>query len=154
MLWASIKYPLAATTLPDSEGTELTNKLFTLMLPKLGAICSYPKEFCHAPFSFQGLAYPQGKVEQEIKHITKVITYGACNTPMGFLLWTSMEQAQLEVGTSCSFLAEPFDIYSVLSMDCLWKVIWDFIWQHDIKLEWSDQVIPKHQCMGDSFIME
>ena len=145
MLWASLKYPLAATTLSDSEGAELTDKLFTLILPKLGAVCSYPKEFCHAPYGFHGLAYLQGKVEQEIKHITKVITHGTCNIPMGFLLWVSLEQAQLEVGTSCSFLNEPFDIYGILLMECFWKTIWQFIWQHGIRLEWNDQVIPKPQ---------
>jgi hypothetical protein len=39
-------------------------------------------------------------------------------------------------------------------MFCWVKVLWEFLWKHDVKLHNPDQVLPKPQRLGDFFIME
>jgi len=70
------------------------------------------------------------------------------------LLWSSLEQAQLEVGLGMPFLDTPFGLYGFLLMDCLWATIWSFIPKHNISLSSPDQVLPKRQRQRDEFIME
>jgi len=86
MIWASLKYPLPATTFTYKQGSQLSSILFTTVLPKLGAFHSYPKVYRYAPTKLQGLALPHAKIDQEIDHLWKVITHGAIDTPTGFLL--------------------------------------------------------------------
>jgi len=109
MIWASIKYPLPATTMTHQEGSDISSILFTTVLPKLGAVRSFPKVFQYAPTELQGLALPHTKVEQEIDHLKKILTHGAIDTPTSTLLRATLEQAQLEIGFRQSFVELPYN---------------------------------------------
>jgi len=107
MVWASIKYPLPATTMTHQQGSEISSILFTTVLPKLGAVHSFPKVYRYAPMELQGLALHPAKVEQEINHIHKILTHGAIDIPTGILFKAMLKQAQLEVGSREPFLSLP-----------------------------------------------
>jgi hypothetical protein len=32
--------------------------------------------------------------------------------------------------------------------------VWEFVWQHEICLTYTDQFLPTLQCTGDAFIMD
>jgi len=136
------------------EGLDISSILFTTVLPKLGAVRSFPKVFRYAPTELQGLGLPHAKVEQEIDHLKKILTHGAIDTPTGTLLQATLEQAQLEIGFSQSFLELPYNTHSTLLTPCFWKVVWAFIWEHNILLEWANQSLPSVQQEDDRFIME
>jgi len=136
------------------HGSDISSILFTTVLPKLGAVHLFPKVYCYAPMDLQGLALPHAKVEQEIDHIRKILTHGAINTPTGILLKAMLKQAQLKVGSREPFLDLPFKTHGVLLTPCFWKVVWEFICEHDIWLQWAGQAIPSVQHEDDRFIME
>jgi len=154
MVWASIKYPLPVTTMTHQQGSDISSILFMTVLPKLGAIRSFPKVYCYAPTELQGLALPHATVEQEIDHIRKILTHGAIDTPTGILLKATLEQAQLEVGSRQPFLNLPFKTHCTLLTPCFWKGVWEFTCEHDIRLQWAGQAIPLAQREDDRFIME
>ena len=156
MLWASIKYPLPATTFTDAQGKLITSRLFTQVLPKMGAVRSFPHVFRNAPFGMLGLNLPHGKVDQEIEHLKRILMHGPIDSPTGHLLRATYEQAQLEVGTSTPFFELSFDTYGDLLTDCLWKCMWEFCSKHNIRLQWDCHklILPRNQREGDSFIVE
>jgi hypothetical protein len=145
MIWPSLRYPLLACNLTEPQGSQITNLLYCQILPTLGACRNYPLVYRYAPVSLNGFALPHPYFEQEIDHIGLVLTHGAIDSPTGSLLRASLEQAQLEVGISTSFLSEPFGTYGFLLTDCLWKSIWNFLSAHDISLVNRDQVLPPRQ---------
>jgi hypothetical protein len=154
MIWASLKYPLPACNITEQEGTMITRELHKCLLPKMGAVCTYPLAYRHAPTSLQGLGFPLIYLEQAIGQLRQVLTHGAIDTTTGQLLRISLEQAQLEVGIGTPFLETSFDAYGFLLTDCWWKSVWEFIWKNNVKLSYDTQALPTLQRVGDSFIME
>jgi len=154
MIWPSLRYPLPACNLSESQGDLIHKLLYRQILPSLGACRNFPLIYRHAPASLQGLALPHAYVEQEISHLCMVLTHGAIDTPTGSLLRASLEQAQLEVGLGISFLETDFKVYGFLLTDCLWKSIWEFISKYKIRLVNKTQVLPFLQRRNDFFIME
>jgi hypothetical protein len=128
MIWSSLKYPLPACTITETEGETITKELYKCLLPKLGANRNYPHVYRYAPASFQGLDLPLIYIEQAIGHLRQVLTHGAIDSTTGSLLCISLEQAQLEVGIGTPFLEVSFDFYGFLLTDIWWKAVWEFIW--------------------------
>ncbi len=49
MIWPSLWYPLAVSSIPKKAATGITKKLFKALLPKLGANQLYPIALCFTP---------------------------------------------------------------------------------------------------------
>jgi len=52
------------------------------------------------------------------------------------------------------FLELPFKMDGILLTPCFWKVMWEFISEHDICLLWADKSLPKGQSKENRFIVE
>jgi hypothetical protein len=154
MIWASLKYPLPACTITESESQVITKELFKALLPRLGACRTCPKVYRHAPAKFQGLDIPNLYVERGIGQLRQILVHGAIPTTTGDLLRISLEQAQLEVGIGIPFLEASYGFYGFLLTDTWWKSVWEFIWMHGIELSSPNQIIPQPQRVGDGYIME
>ena len=50
-IWASLRHPLLACTLSDKQGPLITKRLYTSLLPKMGANHNFPLVYHHAPAS-------------------------------------------------------------------------------------------------------
>ena len=142
MIWAALKYTLPAYTITEKKGEVITKALYKSLLPKLGANRNFPNVYCYAPASLQGMELPLIYIEQELGHLRQVLTHGAINTTMGSLMRISLEQGQLEMGTSIPFLEASFESYGFLLTDIWWKTVWEFIWKHGIRLTYEDQSLP------------
>ena len=127
-IWASLQYPLLACTITEKQGSLITKKLFTNLLPKVGVNRNFPLAYRHAPMALPGLGLLQIRVEQLIGQICQILIHGAIDSTTGSLLCISFEQAQLEVGISIPFLEASYDCYSFLLMDTWWKSIWHLVW--------------------------
>ena len=49
MIWPSLRYPLAVSSISEKAATRITKKLFKALLPKLGANRSYPTALRFTP---------------------------------------------------------------------------------------------------------
>jgi hypothetical protein len=133
---------------------EITKILYSQLLPSGGANCHFPLVYCHAPLTFFGLTLPQVIDMQLIKHVKRVMVHGALQTHSGKYLNISLEQAQLEVRIGTPIFEASYKDYGLLLMFCWVKMLWQFLWMHNIILCNPDQVLPKLQQEGDFFIME
>jgi hypothetical protein len=136
------------------ESESITKVLYSQLLPSGGANRHFPLVYRHAPFTFFGLTLPQVTDTQFIEQVKRVLVHGALPTHTGIYFNISLEQAQLEVGIGSPLLEANYDDYGFLLTFCWVKVLWQFLWMHQVKLCNLDQVLPKLQQQGDFFIME
>jgi hypothetical protein len=106
------------------------------------------------PLGLFGLTLPQVIDMQLIKHVKRVMVHGALQTHSGKYLIISLEQAQLEVRIGTPIFEASYKDFWLLLMFCWVKMLWQFLWMHNIILCNPDQVLPKLQQEGDFFIME
>jgi hypothetical protein len=151
---ASIRYSLPATTFSLAQAVSITKPLYSLLLPRLGAVRTFPGVFRYAPLSLQGLNLPHLYVEQGIAQLRQVLTHGAISSVTGKLFRVSLELAQLEVGLGSSLFSVSFQHFGFLLSQCWIKSLWEFLSTYQISLSWPDQVLPKPQRTGDSFLMD
>ncbi len=64
MIWPSLQYPLAVSSISETAATGITKKLFKELLPKLRANQSYPMALCFTPPALFGLGLPNLYWEQ------------------------------------------------------------------------------------------
>ena len=94
-------------------------------------------------------------MEQAIGQLTMVLQHGSIPTLPGELFIASLEQAQLEIGTSIPFLQAPFERYGfLLTKNCWIGSIWSFISKHDISLWGAPTPPPPLQRANDQYLME
>ncbi len=137
MLWPSLHYSLPVTSFLDLQCLQITQKLYCGLLPKLGVVCSFPLPLQHAPASLFGLALPSLSWEQGIAALRLLLECGNGPLVAGSLLQTSVEQAQLEVGSLTPFYQLPFQQYGFLLTDCWLKSLWCFLSHAGLHLQAS-----------------
>jgi hypothetical protein len=144
-VWPSICFLLAATMISAEESESITKVLYSQLLPSGGANHHFPLVYQHAPFTFFGLTLPQATDTQFIEQVKRVLVHGALPTHTGIYFNISLEQAKLEVGIGSPLLEANYDDYGFLLIFCWVKVLWQFLWMHQVKLCNPDQVLPKLQ---------
>ena len=127
MIWPSLWYPLAVSTIPKVAAVGITKQLFKALLPKLGANQSYPKALCHTPPALGGLGLPHLYWEQGAAALRLFLEVSNGYSVDSHLLQCSVEQAQLELGLPTPFLQADFHQYGFLLTDCWVKFIWSFL---------------------------
>ena len=154
-IWASIRYPLAATNFSKKQADSILTKLYKLMLPGLGICRNVKKCLRHAPKMLFGFHLPSVWVEQGIAQLKYFLTHAHCQSLLGTLYRASLEQAILEVGVGRNLFDLPFDEYGFLMTDnCLIKSIWEFVSGTESMTLTGPMELPKLQRQGDVFLME
>jgi len=154
MLWPSISYSLPVTSFSELQCLQITRKLYRGLLPKLGVVRSYPLSLRHAPASLFGLALPSVLWEQGIAALRLLLECGNGPSVAGSLLQTSVEQAQLEVGSLTPFYQLPFQQYGFLLTDCWLKSLWRFLSDAGLHLQASGGSGLHLQREQDTFLMD
>jgi len=95
MIWPSLQYPLAVSSMSETAATGITKKLFKALLPKLGANRSYPTALHFTPPALFGLGLPNLYWEQGAAALHLFLEVGNGFLADGHLLQCSLEQAQL-----------------------------------------------------------
>jgi len=103
MIWPSLCYPLAVSTISESAAAGITKKLYKALLPKLGANCSYPNALHHTPPALFGLGLPNLYWEQGATALCLLLEVSNGYLADSHLLQSSLEQAQLELRISTLF---------------------------------------------------
>ena len=112
--WKSLEFPLIASSLSSSECEQLNKALYKCILPALGVNRNIKRIFRYAPLQYGGLNLPEFMVEQEISHVLTIMEHYGESTSTSSFLATTIEYAQLQVGTITPFLTLPFKRYGFL----------------------------------------
>jgi len=154
MLWPSLHYSLPVTSFSESQSLQITQKLYWGLLPKLSMVCSFPLPLWHAPSSLYGLALPSILWEQGIAALHLLLECGNGPSVAGSLLCTSVEQAQLEVGSLTPFYQLPFQQYGFLLTNCWLKSVWSFLSSAQLCLQSSSGSSLHLQWEHDTYLMD
>ncbi len=154
MLWPSLHYSLRVTSFSETQSLQITQKLYLGLLPKLGIACSFPLSLCHAPNSLFGLGLPSILWEQGIAALWLLLKCGNGPLVAGSLFLTSVEQAQLEVGSITPFYQLPFQQYGFLLTNCWLKSLWNFLASAGLHLQSSNGSGLHLQCKQDVCLMD
>ncbi len=92
MIWPSLWYFLAVSSISEIAATGITKKLYKALLPKLGANQSYPMAL-HFPPALFGLGLPSLYWEQGMAALHLFLKVGNGFLADGHLLHCSLEQA-------------------------------------------------------------
>ncbi len=134
MIWPSLRYPLAVSSISEKAATGITKKLFKALLPKLGANRSYPMALCFTPPPLFGLGLPNLYWEQGAAALCLFLEVSNGFSANSHLLQCSLEQAQLELGLSTPFFQADYSKYGFLLTDCWVKFLWSFLAYVDCSL--------------------
>jgi len=134
MIWPSLCYPLAVSSISEKAATGITKKLFKALLPKLGANCSYPMELCFTPPALFGLGFPNLYWEQGAAALCLFLKVSNGFLANSYLLQCSLEQAQLELGLSTPLFQVDYSQYGFLLTDYWVKFLWSFLAYTDCSL--------------------
>jgi len=126
MIWPSLWYPLAVSSISEIAAIGITKKLFKALLPKLGANQSYPMALHFTPPTLFGLGLPNLYWDQGAAALCLFLEVGNGFLADGHLLHCSLEQAQLEIGLSTPFFKVNYSQYEFLLTDCWVKFLWSF----------------------------
>jgi len=114
MIWPSLCYPLAVSTISKCAAAGITKKLCKALLPKLRAIFSYPTTLCHTPLALFGLGLPKLYWEQGATALCLFLEVGNGYSADSHLLQCFLKQAQLKLGISTPFFQADFSWYGLL----------------------------------------
>jgi hypothetical protein len=131
----------------------------TVMRPFLNAglsasgIARYmPRAVVWGPLRYQGLVIRHLYTTQGVEHLLALLRHGTCPTLTGQLLWTSLEELQLEIGLPCSFLSYKYSTFRILATHSWLAATWQFLSESDSTVH-NPIHKPAPACDNDCFLM-
>ena len=94
----SLEYPLAATTLSQSELRHIVSPAINSGLHCSGFGKHFPRSILYAPYSAQGMALPNLFHTQSIRHVKDIVDQTWRHTPSSKFLLCNLESVKLEAG--------------------------------------------------------
>jgi len=96
---------------------------------------------------------PHPYEQQGIEHVKLWLQHASADTVCGHFLRSQLDQAQLEVGVGKPLFSLDFNIYGDLVTDCWIKMLWKFLWAHNIILETDEPINLPLLREGDEFLV-
>ena len=150
----SLAYPLPATTLTEKQCLTILQPVLIAGLPRAGIARTFPRAVVYGPSKFGGLGIPHLYCEQHLDQIEMIIKFSKNSTQLtGQLFRLSLEQLQLETGIPRAAMRLPFKIFKPMVTPCLLTQLWEFLSQHDMRLE-TEPTTALTSRRGDSYIIE
>jgi hypothetical protein len=146
----TVEYPMMATYLPKAQCKKIMRPFINSGLSASGVVRSIPRAVVWGPLRYQGLDIRHLYTTQGVEHLLAILRHGTRETQ---LLCTTMEELQLEIGFSNSFLSCSFEIYGPLATRSWVESTWKFLFESDIILV-NPFTKPALACGNDSFLME
>ena len=134
-IFKTLEYPLAATTFTPLQCRELCAPLLRVGLSRSHIVRSMPRDVVYGPSAYGGFNLPNLYVEQGLAHLRTFLQFGRSRRYItGFLLRSSVEFLQLEIG----ILDNPFHqdpaIWSASAAPTWCTSLWQFCSAHHIAL--------------------
>ena len=150
----TLQYPLPTLAASQKDLQKLSNKLYWTSLPKCGIVRTFPIQFRHLPYKYQGLNLPDLYIEQESSKLQELISFSYKDSVVWDQLCISLEILQHHLGLSDIVYNFPYEKFYSLCEHTWITSQWKFISsQSKIKIKgWTKQ--RKKQRVHDSFLME
>jgi hypothetical protein len=149
---AQLSYPLPATTLSESQCSEIDMIIRKTALPSSGIMRTFPLDLAYSPESRQGLGMFGLYDRQGVAGILAIIKY--CNDPFHLVrkqLAISLELLTIEIGHNSPVLQLSYPEWGCLATDSYLKHIWKFADKRAINISG-----PTHSAIlreGDCYLM-
>ena len=148
-----LEYPLAATTLTESQLDSVMSTVLTSALPKSGFARTFPRAVVYGSRYMQGLGITNLLDFQYCRHIQDLIDQTWRSTPAGKLILANLEVAKLEAGVYWHMFDNPIHI-TWFNTTASWVIeTYKYCRTQEIIFEEAGD-IHKPQCIGDRAIME
>ena len=148
-----LEYPLAATTLTESQLESVISPVLNSVLPRAGFVRTFPRSVVYAPVTFQGLGVTNLWDFQYCRHIQDILDQTWRNTPAGKLILLNLEAAKLEAGTFWHLFDNPVHI-TWFNTTSSWVIeTYRYCKLKEIVFEEPGEII-RPQCEGDRALME
>ena len=150
----TLEYPLASTTFTPLQCRELCAPLWKVGLSRSHIVRSMPRDVVYGPPDAGGFALPNLYIEQGLAQLRTYLQFGRSRTFItGFLLRSSVEYLQLELGSLGSPFAVSFDTWAHCAVDTWCTSLWRFVSSYAISLPAITEPFPLLR-IGDRPIME
>ena len=142
-IWATLRYPLAALTMTESQCDKLVQPIYSCILPQMGVNRHIAKLYRYEPKGFHSLGLPNLYTDQGIEQLKQVLFHGGSDTQCGILLQCCLKYHQLEVGSAIPLFMLDYDKYGLLCTDSYIKSIWQFF--HKNKSNCTQKTLHQNQ---------
>ena len=149
----TIEFPLLSTRLTEKDSKHIMAPILHAGLKRSGICSTISRDLVYSPTKYQGLGLPNPLITQGIKKLYFLIdVYGQPNLG-GNTVIQSIEQTQLEIGTSKPFYHLNFKRFKKANTPSLLTYLWEFLSQYDIFI---DGPLPSLKIMrkNDRLIMD
>ena len=148
-----LEFPLAATTLSETELSTVMSPILNSVLPRSGFSQKFPRSVVYGPIAFQGLGVTNLWDFQYCRHIQDIVDQTWRDTPTGKLIVVNLEAAKLEAGVFWHLFDNPVNI-TWFNTTSSWIIeTYRYCKQREIVFEEPGEIL-RPQCEGDRAIME
>ena len=148
-----VEYPLAATTLSDSQISKIMIPARSCALPRARISRLFPHAVLYGPVEFQGLGLQDLFIYQNCRHVQDIIDQSWRRTPVGSLIRANLEAAKVEAGLYDSLFDQDLYVTWFSTRDSWVIETYRFCRKHEIVFsEPGALLLP--QCRGDNTIMD
>ena len=135
MATKSIEYCLPATTLTETQCTNIMWPMLKNFLPKSGINRHIRREVLYALPSSQGLGLKNLYINQGVQHVNEIIEHCWKNNMTGHFIQTSLEYMRLELGMDIPILESNYNKYCDYLMTESWiRHTWKFMSDRNIQI--------------------
>jgi hypothetical protein len=147
------EYLMMATYLSKVQCEKIMRPFLNASLSASGVVRSMPRAIVWGPMRYQGLGIRHLWTTQGVEHLLAILRHATRSTLTGQLIRTSMEDMQLEIGVSASFLKSSYNYYGCLATRSWISETWRFL--SDSRITVVDPFPkPPLACPNDCFLME
>jgi len=139
-----LQYPLAATTITETQLQTLSDKLYSGSLHKCGIVRKFPIRYRTLPTTYHGLGLPDLYLEMSIGKLREIIKHSDTKSVLWQQIQNGLELAQMEAGVPDIIYNHPHHKYSILTTASWVTSIWSFTshmqmnfsgWEHKLRLQ-------------------
>ena len=152
-LGRSIRYPLAATSLSNTQCKDIDKNLKKHVLGKLGVVRTAADNVAFGPVQMGGIGLHKTEIDQTIDHVKMIMQHGHCNTVTGKLLRNTIETHAIETGLGGNPFTADLDKVNYLTENTWIENTIRGCQKYDIEIDTSIQGI-KRWTERDEFIMD
>ena len=139
----SLQYALPSLTLNEDDYKDITWPLLKHVLPKAGINRNINRDLVYGTINSQGFGVYSPYLFQGISHIVNFIDNSWKENMTGHFFMASMEQMRIELGLNINILSSDYFEYDqMLQTKSMVQSMWQFMTDHDIKIEDITSEIP------------
>ena len=149
-----LMYPLPTLTVDKKDLQSISDRLYWGSLPKCGIVRTFPIQYRHLPYKYQGLQLPDLYIEQESSKLKELISFSYSTSVVWDQLQLGLEALQKMLGLPDIVYNFPYHRFHHMCDHSWIMTQWKFIsTQKDMQIKgWRKK--RKHLRLQDSFIME